>query len=201
MNNPETAHGAPERDAAPRLDFVRSDLFFGAGWIALAACLAEWLLTRHTAAGPVAMLVWLPAAIAGYALVICWCKRHRTVTPADRTLLDAWLYAPAIASYVAIRTYSTGLPPAGFLVLGLSVSTALTAEQFRRRDANRSNQSGSLVALGMASLAGTFLAAQIFVAAAEEEPLARFLCTLAALVILLFGTGGVLRHNERRNHA
>lgn len=201
MNNPETAHGAPERDAAPRLDFVRSTLFFGAGWIALAACLAEWLLACHTAAGPVAMLVWLPAAIAGYALVICWCKRHRTVTPTDRTLLDAWLYAPAIASYVAIRTYSTGLPPAGFLVLGLSVSTALTAEQFRRRDANRSNQSGSLVALGMASLAGTFLAAQIFVAAAEEEPLARFLCTLAALVVLLFGTGGVLRHNERRNHA
>lgn len=201
MNNPETAHGAPERDAAPRLDFVRSTLFFGAGWIALAACLAEWLLACHTAAGPVAMLVWLPAAIAGYALVICWCKRHRTVTPADRTLLDAWLYAPAIASYVAIRTYSTGLPPAGFLILGLSVSTALTAEQFRRRDANRSNQSGSLVALGMASLAGTFLAAQIFVAAAEGEPLARFLCTLAALVILLFGTGGVLRHNERRNHA
>lgn len=199
MNNPETAHGAPERDAAPRLDFVRSGLFFGAGWITLTACVAEWLLARHTAAGRAAMLVWLPAAIAGYALIICWCKRRRTVTPADRTLLDAWLYAPAIASYVAIRTYSTGLPPAGFLVLGLSISTALTAEQFRRRDTNRSNQGGSLVALGMTSLAGTFLAAQIFVAAAEEEPLARFLCTLAALVVLLFGTGGVLRHNERRH--
>ncbi len=199
MNNPETAHGASERGAAPRLDFVRSTLFFGAGWIALAAGIAEWLLARHTAAGPAAMLVWLPAAIAGYALVIVWCKRHRTVTPADRTLLDAWLYAPAIASYVAIYTYRIGLPPAGFLVLGLSVSTALTAEQFRRRDANRSNQGGSLVALGMASLAGMFLAAQIFVAAAEGEALARFLCTLAALVVLPFGPGGVLRHNERRH--
>lgn len=201
MNNPETAHDASERSAASRLDFVRSDLFFGAGWIALTTSLAEWLLARHTAAGRAAMLVWLPAAIAGYALVIVRCKRRRTVTPTDRTLLDAWLYAPVIAGYVAVYSYRIGLPPAGFLVLGLSVSTALTAEQFRRRDANRSNQSGSLVALGMASLAGTFLAAQIFVAAAEEEPLARFLCTLAALVVLLFGTGGVLRHNERRNHA
>ncbi|MDE7122914.1 MAG: hypothetical protein K2N93_01000, partial [Alistipes sp.] len=75
----------------------------------------------------------------------------------------------------------------------------LTAEPFRRRKGNRSNQSGSLAALMAASLAGAFLAAQIFLAAAEGEPLARFLFTLAALVVLLFGTGGVLRHNERRH--
>lgn len=199
MNSPETTHGTPGQEAAPHLDFVRSDLFFGAGWIALAACVAEWLLTRYTAAGHTAMLIWLPAAIAAAALFAIRRDRRRTVTPADRTLLDAWLYAPTFAGYVAVFTYRIGLPPAGFLVLGLSVATALTAEPFRRRKGNRSNQSGSLAALMAASLAGAFLAAQIFLAAAEGEPLARFLSTLAALVVLLFGTGGVLRHNERRH--
>ena len=44
-----------------------------------------------------------------------------------------------------------------------------------------------------------FLAAWIFRAAAAGETVSQFILTLAAAVILFFGTGIVLRYNERRN--
>ena len=75
----------------------------------------------------------------------------------------------------------------------------VTGELFRRSEANRSNQSGSLAGLLFISIAGAFLAAWIFRAAAAGETVSQFILTLAAAVILFFGTGIVLRYNERRN--
>lgn len=72
-------------------------------------------------------------------------------------------------------------------------------ELFRRSEANRSNQSGSLAGLLFISISGAFLAAWIFRAAAAGETVSQFILTLAAAVILFFGTGIVLRYNERRN--
>ena len=86
------------------------------------------------------------------------------------------------------------------LIIGFKPGVAgVTGELFRRSEANRSNQSGSLAGLLFISIAGAFLAAWIFRAAAAGETVSQFILTLAAAVILFFGTGIVLRYNERRN--
>ena len=80
-----------------------------------------------------------------------------------------------------------------------AIAAGVTGELFRRSETNRSNQSGSLGGLLFISIAGAFLAAWIFRAAAAGETVSQFILTLAAAVILFFGTGIVLRYNERRN--
>ena len=88
------------------------------------------------------------------------------------------------------------LPVMGLLTMGAAIAAGVTGELFRRSETNRSNQSGSLGGLLFISIAGAFLAAWIFRAAAAGETVSQFILTLAAAVILFFGTGIVLRYND-----
>ena len=154
-----------------KLSFVRSTLFFGAGALALAVTTADY-------------------------------RSHRTVTANDRTLMNVWAYALGVCLYTA-GYVATGdglqLPVMGLLTMGAAIAAGVTGELFRRSETNRSNQSGSLAGLLFISISGAFLAAWIFRAAAAGETVSQFILTLAAAVILFFGTGIVLRYNERRN--
>lgn len=181
-----------------RLGFVRSSLFFGAGWIALATLTAQFILERLTEAEWLWYLLWLPAAIAGIGLLLIWRDKHRTLTVNDRTLINVWLFALGITGYTAIYTNGQ-LPIAGFLVVGMSIAVGFTSELFRRTDSNKSNQSGTLVVLQFACMSGALLAAWIFRAALDGENVAQFILTFVAVAILLLGTGAVLRYNERHS--
>lgn len=181
-----------------RLDFVRSNLFFVAGSLALCTLAAQFTLERLIGAGWLWYLLWLPAAIVGYTLLIIRKQRYRTITLTDRSLLNVWMFAIGISGYMAIHIQGR-LPIAGFLTTGMAIAVAFSSELFRRNDHNKSNQSGSLVVLQMASMVGAFLAAWIFHAALDDQPLMQFLFTAAAIIVLLFGTGAVLRHNEHRD--
>lgn len=181
-----------------RLDFVRSNLFFGAGCIALITLTAQFALDRLTGSGWLWYLLWLPAAITGCGLLRVWRDRHRTITLTDRTMLNVWLFAFGVSGCTAV--YLDGqLPVAGFMSIGMTIATAFTSELFRRNDPNKSNQSGSLVILQLAAGSGAFLSAWIFRAALDGEILMQFLLSFATVALLLFGTGAVLRYNENRN--
>ena len=181
-----------------KLSFVRSTLFFGAGALALAVTTADYVVRRTTGRDLTLMLV-LAGTVAGLAALYFHYRSHRTVTANDRTLMNVWAYALGVCLYTA-GYVATGdglrLPVMGLLTMG---AAGVTGELFRRSEANRSNQSGSLAGLLFISIAGAFLAAWIFRAAAAGETVSQFILTLAAAVILFFGTGIVLRYNERRN--
>ncbi len=180
-----------------RLGFVRSNLFFGAGWIALLTLSAQFLLERLTDAPWLWYALWFPAGIAGGVLLLVWKERHRTITLTDRSLLNVWLFAIGVSGYTAV--YLGGrLPVAGFMTTGMAIAVGFTSELFRRNGPNKSDQGGSLVVLQMAGIAGAFLSAWIFRSALDGETTAQFLLTFAAAGLLLFGTGAVLRYNERR---
>lgn len=184
-----------------KLSFVRSTLFFGAG--AAGAGRHNGGLRRpaddgpgfDAAAGPRRNGRRLAALYFHY-------RSHRTVTANDRTLMNVWAYALGVCLYTA-GYVATGdglqLPVMGLLTMGAAIAAGVTGELFRRSEANRSNQSGSLAGLLFISISGAFLAAWIFRAAAAGETVSQFILTLAAAVILFFGTGIVLRYNERRN--
>ena len=174
-----------------KLSFVRSTLFFGAGALALAVTTADYVVRRTTGRD----LTLLAALYFHY-------RSHRTVTANDRTLMNVWAYALGVCLYTA-GYVATGdglqLPVMGLLTMGAAIAAGVTGELFRRSETNRSNQSGSLAGLLFISISGAFLAAWIFRAAAAGETVSQFILTLAAAVILFFGTGIVLRYNERRN--
>ena len=181
-----------------KLSFVRSTLFFGAGALALAVTTADYVVRRTTGRDLTLMLV-LAGTVAGLAALYFHYRSHRTVTANDRTLMNVWAYALGVCLYTA-GYVATGdglrLPVMGLLTMGAAIAAG---ELFRRSETNRSNQSGSLGGLLFISIAGAFLAAWIFRAAAAGETVSQFILTLAAAVILFFGTGIVLRYNERRN--
>lgn len=184
-----------------KLDFIRSTLFFGAGLLAVAVTTTDFIVRRTT--GKDIMLLLVLAGIAAGVIVLCfYYRKHRTVTANDRTLMNVWCYALGVCLYTAAYTDTgdeTHLPAMGLLTLGAAIAVGVTGELFRRNEANKSNQSGSLVGLLFISISGAFLAAWIFRAAAAGETVVQFILTLAASVILLFGTGLVLRYNERRD--
>ena len=181
-----------------KLSFVRSTLFFGAGALALAVTTADYVV-RRTTGRDLTLLLVLAGTVAGLAALYFHYRSHRTVTANDRTLMNVWAYALGVCLYTA-GYVATGdglrLPVMGLLTMGAAIAAG---ELFRRSEANRSNQSGSLAGLLFISIAGAFLAAWIFRAAAAGETVSQFILTLAAAVILFFGTGIVLRYNERRN--
>ena len=182
-----------------QLNFVHSNLFFAAGWISLLTLTAQFMLDTLLGAAWLWYLLWLPAGIAGVALLLIRRDKHRTVTLTDRSLLNVWLFAIGVTGYTAF--YLDGrLPIAGFLTIGMAIAVAFTSELFRRNGPNKSNQGGSLVVLQMASVAGAFLAAWIFRAALDGQTLMQFLLTFAAVALQLLGTGVVLRYHERRKH-
>ena len=163
-----------------KLSFVRSTLFFGAG-------------------ADLTLLLVLAGTVAGLAALYFHYRSHRTVTANDRTLMNVWAYALGVCLYTAGYVAAGDglqLPVMGLLTMGAAIAAG---ELFRRSETNRSNQSGSLGGLLFISIAGAFLAAWIFRAAAAGETVSQFILTLAAAVILFFGTGIVLRYNERRN--
>ena len=178
-----------------KLSFVRSTLFFGAGALALAVTTADYVV-RRTTGRDLTLLLVLAGTVAGLAALYFHYRSHRTVTANDRTLMNVWAYALGVCLYTA-GYVATGdglrLPVMGLLTMGAAIAAGVTGE------ANRSNQSGSLAGLLFISIAGAFLAAWIFRAAAAGETVSQFILTLAAAVILFFGTGIVLRYNERRN--
>ena len=180
-----------------KLSFVRSTLFFGAGALALAVTTADYVV-RRTTGRDLTLLLVLAGTVAGLAALYF----HRTVTANDRTLMNVWAYALGVCLYTA-GYVATGdglqLPVMGLLTMGAAIAAGVTGELFRRSEANRSNQSGSLAGLLFISISGAFLTAWIFRAAAAGETVSQFILTLAAAVILFFGTGIVLRYNERRN--
>ena len=117
-------------------------------------------------------------------------------------ILNIWAYALGVCLYTAGYVAAGDglqLPVMGLLTMGAAIAAGVTGELFRRSETNRSNQSGSLGGLLFISISGAFLAAWIFRAAAAGETVSQFILTLAAAVILFFGTGIVLRYNERRN--
>ena len=180
-----------------KLSFVRSTLFFGAGALALAVTTADYVVRRTTGRDLTLMLV-----VAGLAALYFHYRSHRTVTANDRTLMNVWAYALGVCLYTAGYVAAGDglqLPVMGLLTMGAAIAAGVTGELFRRSETNRSNQSGSLGGLLFISIAGAFLAAWIFRAAAAGETVSQFILTLAAAVILFFGTGIVLRYNERRN--
>lgn len=183
-----------------KLNFVRSSLFFGAGALALAVTTADYVVRRT--GRDMTLLLVLAGAVAGLITLYFHYRSRRTVTANDRTLMNVWAYALGVCLYTA-GYVATGdglrLPVMGLLTMGAAIAAGVTGELFRRSEANRSNQSGSLVGLLFISISGAFLAAWIFRAAAAGEPVSQFILTLAAAVILFFGTGLVLRYNERRN--
>lgn len=188
-----------------KLSFVRSTLFFGAGALALAVTTADYVVRRTTGRDLTLMLV-LAGTVAGLAALYFHYRfhyrSHRTVTANDRTLMNVWAYALGVCLYTAGYVAAGDglqLPVMGLLTMGAAIAAGVTGELFRRSEANRSNQSGSLGGLLFISIAGAFLAAWIFRAAAAGETVSQFILTLAAAVILFFGTGIVLRYNERRN--
>ena len=183
-----------------KLSFVRSTLFFGAGALALATT-ADYVVRRTTGRDLTLMLV-LAGTVAGLAALYFHYRSHRTVTANDRTLMNVWAYALGVCLYTAGYVAAGDglqLPVMGLLTMGAAIAAGVTGELFRRSETNRSNQSGSLGGLLFISIAGAFLAAWIFRAAAAGETVSQFILTLAAAVILFFGTGIVLRYNERRN--
>ena len=183
-----------------KLSFVRSTLFFGAGALALAVTTAGYVV-RTTGRDLTLMLV-LAGTVAGLAALYFHYRSHRTVTANDRTLMNVWAYALGVCLYTAGYVAAGDglqLPVMGLLTMGAAIAAGVTGELFRRSETNRSNQSGSLGGLLFISIAGAFLAAWIFRAAAAGETVSQFILTLAAAVILFFGTGIVLRYNERRN--
>ena len=178
-----------------KLSFVRSTLFFGAGALALAVTTADYVVRRTTGRDLTLMLV-LAGTVAGLAALYFHYRSHRTVTANDRTLMNVWAYALGVCLYTAGYVAAGDglqLPVMGLLTMGAAIAAGVTGELFR------SNQSGSLGGLLFISIAGAFLAAWIFRAAAAGETVSQFILTLAAAVILFFGTGIVLRYNERRN--
>ena len=180
-----------------KLSFVRSTLFFGAGALALAVTTADYVVRRTTGRDLTLMLV-----LAGTVALYFHYRSHRTVTANDRTLMNVWAYALGVCLYTAGYVAAGDglqLPVMGLLTMGAAIAAGVTGELFRRSETNRSNQSGSLGGLLFISIAGAFLAAWIFRAAAAGETVSQFILTLAAAVILFFGTGIVLRYNERRN--
>ena len=184
-----------------KLSFVRSTLLFGAGALALAVTTADYVVRRTTGRDLTLMLV-LAGTVAGLAALYFHYRSHRTVTANDRTLMNVWAYALGVCLYTAGYVAAGDglqLPVMGLLTMGAAIAAGVTGELFRRSEANRSNQSGSLGGLLFISIAGAFLAAWIFRAAAAGETVSQFILTLAAAVILFFGTGIVLRYNERRN--
>ena len=183
-----------------KLSFVRSTLFFGAGALALVTT-ADYVVRRTTGRDLTLMLV-LAGTVAGLAALYFHYRSHRTVTANDRTLMNVWAYALGVCLYTAGYVAAGDglqLPVMGLLTMGAAIAAGVTGELFRRSETNRSNQSGSLGGLLFISIAGAFLAAWIFRAAAAGETVSQFILTLAAAVILFFGTGIVLRYNERRN--
>lgn len=183
-----------------KLSFVRSTLFFGAGALALAVTTADYVVRRTTGRDLTLMLV-LAGTVAGLAALYFHYRSHRTVTANDRTLMNVWAYALGVCLYTAGYVAAGDglqLPVMGLLTMAQPLRRR-HGELFRRSETNRSNQSGSLGGLLFISIAGAFLAAWIFRAAAAGETVSQFILTLAAAVILFFGTGIVLRYNERRN--
>ena len=179
-----------------KLSFVRSTLFFGAGALALAVTTADYVGRDLT------LMLVLAGTVAGLAALYFHYRSHRTVTANDRTLMNVWAYALGVCLYTAGYVAAGDglqLPVMGLLTMGAAIAAGVTGELFRRSETNRSNQSGSLGGLLFISIAGAFLAAWIFRAAAAGETVSQFILTLAAAVILFFGTGIVLRYNERRN--
>lgn len=184
-----------------KLHFMRSTLFFGAGLLAVAVATADFIV-RRTTGKEITLALVLAGIAAGAAALGFYYRKRRTVTANDRTLMNVWCYALGVCLYTA--AYATSgdemhLPAMGLLTLGAAIATGVTGELFRRNEANKSNQSGSLVGLLFISISGAFLAAWIFRAAAAGEAVIQFILTLAAAVILFFGTGFVLRYNERRD--
>ena len=179
-----------------KLSFVRSTLFFGAGALALAVTTADYVV-RRTTGRDLTLLLVLAGTVAGLAALYFHYRSHRTVTANDRTLMNVWAYALGVCLYTA-GYVATGdglqLPVMGLLTMGAAIAAGVTGELFRRSEANR-----SLAGLLFISISGAFLAAWIFRAAAAGETVSQFILTLAAAVILFFGTGIVLRYNERRN--
>lgn len=184
-----------------RLEFMRGKLFLTAAAIALAALTGQFAADRlwPAAQGISGPIIWFAAAIAGLGLLLIYRDRHRTVTLTDRSLLNVWGASVLISATSGVYTLPIELPIAGFLTIGLAIAVAFTSELFRRNEANRSNQGGSLVALNAAAITGAWLAAWIFRAAYDGQELVQFILTCAAILILLVGTGLVLRYNERRN--
>lgn len=183
-----------------RLRFVRSSIFFTAGALAIALTTAIFVI-RRTSGTDWSLPLTLAGVVCGLVLLLIRHRRHRTVTAADRTLMNVWGYALGICLYTA--GYSAGddlqLPVWGILAVGAAIAAGVTGELFRRNTTNKSNQPGSLVGMLWISLGGAFLAAWIIRSAAAGATVMEFALTLAAILLLCFGTGFVLRHNERRS--
>lgn len=183
-----------------RLCFVRSTLFFAAGTLAATVAAADFVI-RLTTATEWSLPLTLAGILLGLLLLIPYYRRHRTVTAADRTLMNVWLYALGICLYTAGYIGAGDEPPlpvAGMLSVGAAIAAGVTGELFRRKTSNKSDQPGSLVGMQWISLGGAFLAVWIIRSAAAGALLMQFVLTLAAVLVLCFGTGFVLRHNERR---
>lgn len=183
-----------------RLRFVRSTLFFTAGTLAAVVSTASFIIRRTTDADW-SLPLTLAGVLAGLLFLLIRYRRHRTVSAADRMLMNVWGYALGICLYTAAYINSGDdlqLPAAGMLTVGGAIAAAVTGELFRRNTANKSNQPGSLVGMMWISLGGAFLAAWIIRSAAAGAMVMEFALTLAAILLLCFGTGCVLRHNERR---
>ena len=155
-----------------KLSFVRSTLFFGAGALALAVTTADYVV-RRTTGRDLTLLLVLAGTVAGLAALYFHYRSHRTVTANDRTLMNVWAYALGVCLYTA-----------GYVATGDGLQLPVM---------------GLLAGLLFISISGAFLAAWIFRVAAAGETVSQFILTLAAAVILFFGTGIVLRYNERRN--
>lgn len=156
-----------------KLSFVRSTLFFGAGALALAVTTADYVV-RRTTGRDLTLLLVLAGTVAGLAALYFHYRSHRTVTANDRTLMNVWAYALGVCLYTA-GYVATGdglqLPVMGLLTMGAAIAAGVTGELFRRSEANRSNQSGSLAGLLFISISGAFLAAWIFRAASRRDRL------------------------------
>lgn len=155
-----------------KLSFVRSTLFFGAGALALAVTTADYVV-RRTTGRDLTLLLVLAGTVAGLAALYFHYRSHRTVTANDRTLMNVWAYALGVCLYTA-GYVATGdglrLPVMGLLTMGAAIAAGVTGELFRRSEANRSNQSGSLAGLLFISIAGAFLAAWISGPQQQERP-------------------------------
>lgn len=183
-----------------KTEFLRGGVFLTAGWISLATLSVQFTLDRLWPANGevVGYLLWVVASMVGCTLFLCYRDRHRTLTLTDRQLLNVWGASVCISGSSAVYALPVGLPVAGFLTLGMSIAAAFTAELFRKEGSNKSNQGGSLVVLQGVALCGAWLSAWTFRAAHDGQTIMQFVLTLVAVLLLLFGTGLVLRHNEHR---